>query len=99
MGRQSKKRIDINDVHPLYTVDKNERLKLKPSAELLALASKMWAAHIGESPGKRRTCESAARGHSAHQRRVTTAPRPQEKTQRNLPGNLYYYIILVLLLL
>ena len=44
LGRQPKKRIDMNDIHPLYTL--GTRGKLEPSLELQALTTSLGVAHI-----------------------------------------------------
>ena len=44
MGRQPKKRIDMNDVYPLFTI--GARGKLEPSLELQTLTTSMGVAYI-----------------------------------------------------
>ena len=46
MGRQPKKRIDMNDLRPVF--NRNDKGGLKPSAELVELASKLGIAHAVE---------------------------------------------------
>ena len=49
-----KKRIDINDIKPIYTLeqDQDDELELVPSAELLRTATRLGVAHSIENPGK-----------------------------------------------
>ena len=44
MGRQLTKRIDMNDLYPLFTLDSKDNLD--PSAKLLALTTALGVAHI-----------------------------------------------------
>ena len=44
MGRQPKKRIDVNDIYPLFTL--GARGKVEPSLELRALTTSMGVAYI-----------------------------------------------------
>ena len=46
MGRQPKKRLDLNDLRPVY--NRNDRGGLRPSAELVELATKLRIAHAIE---------------------------------------------------
>ena len=56
MGRKPKKRIDISDLRPVYTL--NDKNGLKPSEELAELATKLGTAHAVEGawePGSNTT--------------------------------------------
>ena len=46
MGRQPKKRIDMNDLRPIF--NRNDKGGLRPSAELVALTTKLGIVHAVE---------------------------------------------------
>ena len=52
MGRQPKKRIDINDLRPVFTL--NDKGGLKSSEELVELATKLVIAHAVEGNKEKR---------------------------------------------